>query len=297
MKLNNWNHYLSVKVNTKVEVENVIVRAFRPKQSHLPIVRLLQSYLFRNVVLILILLLFSFSFANANSTNIALDSANAAYAKGDFNKAAEQYESIVNKGLESPELYFNLGNAYYKTNNVALAILNYERAKKLNPTDEDLIVNLKFANQKIEDKIDAAPQLFLVQWKNGLIGLLNEKAWSVLCILLVTLALFLFAIYIISYNRFLKQLGFFGGTIFIVSAFITLFIAQQKYLQAKNSNDAIITTAAVTVMGSPNEKGTKLFLLHEGTKVNISDKAGDWCEIKIANGNVGWVKSKEVTSI
>lgn len=236
-------------------------------------------------------------FAKADQSGIMLDSANAAYSKGDYSKAIELYEGIANKGLESSELYFNIGNAYFKSNNIALAILYYERAKKLNPSDEDITVNLKLANQKVEDKIEAAPQLFLTQWKNGIVDLMSEKAWSIFCIILLAIALILFSIFITSGNRSFKQAGFFGGMVLIISAFVTLFIAQQKYTQTKYNSDAIITSASVTVMGSPSEKGTKLFILHEGIKVNVTQENDGWSEIKIANGNVGWVKGKDVTAI
>jgi tetratricopeptide (TPR) repeat protein len=263
----------------------------------------IKSYLALNISfsfkkgLIVLLLVSSFLSANAAGNNITFDSANAAYAKGNYDKAIKLYETITNTTIEASELYFNLGNAYYKTNNIGQAILNYERAKKLAPDDEDIHVNLKLANQKVEDKIDAAPQLFLTEWKNGLVDLMSEKEWSILCILVVIVSLILISIYIISNRRSLKQLGFFGGSVFILFAVVLFFIAQHKYNLTKTSSDAIITTAAVTVTGSPNEKGTKLFILHEGTKVMITQEDGDWTEIKIANGNVGWVKSKMVTAI
>ena len=201
--------------------------------------------------------------------NPLLDSANLAYSKGEYSKAAQLYENIVGKGLEAPEVYFNLGNAYYKANNIAFAILNYERALKLDPDNEDFNFNLKLANQKTEDKIDAAPQLFLTQWKNGLVDLMTEKGWAQLCIGLIILALLLFAIYITMQKRGLKQLGFFGGTTLVVLSITTFFIAQHKYSLTKNNNNAIITSPSITVTGSPNEKGTKLFILHEGTTLVV----------------------------
>ncbi len=244
-----------------------------------------------------LLFVFTISFSKANESNILLDSANSEYSKGNFENAVKLYESITNKGLEAPELYFNLGNAYYKSNNTAYAILNYERAKKLNPNDEDINVNLKLANQKIEDKIDVAPQLFLTEWKDGIVHLMTEKAWSVLCIFSVVIALLLFAIYVSTHNRTIKQISFFGGTIFILTSGILFFIAEHKYYLTKYSSDAIITSASITATGSPNEKGTKLFILHEGTKVNITQEDNNWTEIKIANGNVGWIQSNTLTAI
>ncbi|MES2287161.1 MAG: tetratricopeptide repeat protein [Bacteroidota bacterium] len=246
-----------------------------------------------------LILLFAilYSFANASTNSLLLDSANNAYSKGDYSKASKLYENILSNGQEAPEVYFNLGNTYYKTNNIAFAILNYERALKLEPDNEDFNFNLKLANQKTEDKIDAAPQLFLNQWKNGLVDLMTEKGWSQLCILLICVSLILFAIYITMQKRGLKQVGFFGGTTLVILSIITFFIAQHKYSITKNNTEAIITSPSITVTGSPNEKGTKLFILHAGTKVNVTQEDVSWAEIKIANGNTGWIKISELQKI
>lgn len=246
---------------------------------------------------LILLFAFLYSFANANTNNLLLDSANSAYSKGDYNKASKLYENIISNGQEASEVYFNLGNSYYKTKNIAFAILNYERALKLDPDNEDFSFNLKLANQKTEDKIDTAPQLFLIQWKNGLVDLMTEKGWSQLCIILICISLLLFAIYITMQNRGLKQFGFFGGTTLVILSIITFFIAQHKYNITKNNSEAIITSPSITVTGSPNEKGTKLFILHEGTKVNVTQEDVSWAEIKIANGNTGWIKKSELQKI
>lgn len=243
-----------------------------------------------------IISLFIFSFyvcstSRANEKTVAFDSANASYAAGNYKKAIEQYENLVHDNLTSAELYFNLGNAYYKSDNIGLAILNYERAKKIDPSDEDLITNLKLANQKTEDKIDATPQLFLTKWKNGILGVFNERDWSILCILLFSVSMFLFGLFILSSNNGLKKMGFFTGCILFILTIITFFIAQHKYELTVKSSDAIIISSTATVTGSPNDKGTKLFILHEGTKVMVTQEQNEWTEIKIANGNVGWIKT------
>ncbi len=244
------------------------------------------------------LVLFSFSLSlMATESKVMLDSANAAYAKGDYTKAIKFYENIISKGEVAPELYFNLGDAYYKSSNLGYAILNYERAKKLLPDDEDINVNLKLANQKIEDKIEVAPQLFLTTWKNGVVDMMNEKSWSELCILLIVISLILFCVYIFTVHQGLKKLGFWGGSVLIILSVFIFFVAKHKYELTKTSSNAIITSAAATVYGSPTEKGTKLFILHEGTKVDITEDNGEWVEIKIANGNVGWLPSKSIVAI
>ena len=246
---------------------------------------------------IVVVMIFTGSLATANENNILLDSANYAYSKEDYSKASKLYENILSNGLEAPEVYFNLGNSYYKTKNIAFAILNYERALKLDQDNEDFSFNLKLANQKTEDKIDTAPELFLIQWKNALVGIMTEKGWSQLCIVLICISLLLLAIYVTMQNRGLKQFGFFGGTTLVILSIITFFIAQHKYNSTKNNSEAIITSPSITVTGSPNEKGTKLFILHEGTKVNVTQEDVSWTEIKIANGNTGWIKKSELQKI
>ncbi len=234
---------------------------------------------------------------NAAGNNPLLDSGNAAYAKGEYTKAAKFYETILAGGQEAGDVYFNLGNAYYKSNNIALAILNYERAVKLNPDNEDYQFNLKLANQRIEDKIDEAPQLFLTEWKNGIAGLMTERGWSQLCVVLIVVSLALFALFISASSRGLKQVGFFGGSVMVILSISTFFIAKNTYSLTVNGTSAVITAPSITVTGSPNEKGTKLFIIHEGTKVNITQEDTDWVEIKIANGNTGWVKRSQLERI
>jgi tetratricopeptide (TPR) repeat protein len=244
-----------------------------------------------------LLFLLCFGFVKAADTKLLFDSANAAYAGGRFEDAVKKYEQILDEGKESSHLYFNLGNAYYKTGNIGLAILNYEKAKQLDPDDEDINENLKLANQQTEDKIEPAPRLFLSQWESSITDLMNEKEWSIFVILCICISLFLFGLYIFGTSKGLKQAGFFGGSILLLLAFGSFFMAKSKYQSTISSNTAVITSASVTVTGSPSEKGTKLFILHEGTKVEITDEEEEWTEIRIANGNVGWLKKTSLQKI
>jgi len=234
---------------------------------------------------------------NAADTENIFASANDLYSKGKFEEAAKLYENILSEGKESSALYYNLGNAYFKTSNIGLAILNYERAKKLDPDDEDIEANLKLANQKVEDKIEAAPSLFLEQIQSGITDQLNERQWSLIMIMLIIAGLLFFALYVWSSGKTLKQIGFFIGSGLMIAACVTFFIAKSKYTSTVQSDSGVITSASVTVTGSPTEKSTRLFLLHEGTKVKIMDESDDWTEIKIPNGNVGWVKTNDLQKI
>ncbi len=233
----------------------------------------------------------------AGDNELLFDSANAAYAKNDLPTAITRYEQILSNEMESPQVYFNLGNAYLKSGSVTKAIINYERAKKLAPEDEDISTNLRLANLRITDKIEALPELFLTEWKNSFLHSLSERQWSWLCVLLLVTGLALFLLYTASRRLALRQLGFWGGIVILLLSLSTFFIARHQYRLSAQRSEAIITGKEVTVMGSPDEKGTRLFILHEGTKVNVTDENGDWNEVKLSNGNVGWMKKNELELI
>jgi tetratricopeptide (TPR) repeat protein len=247
--------------------------------------------------LIIVLLMFSSEMMRADDHRQTFDSANAAYAKKDYVTAIKLYENIISANKESATLYYNLGNAYLKSNDIGKAILNYERAKKLDPDDEEINTNLKLATQKTEDKIENAPTLFFAQWDNGVTDVLSEKAWSILLIVLIIAGLLFVSLYIFSEGKTFRQLGFFIGVTLLLLAVPVFFMAKSKFHNTLNSNAAVILSPSVTVTGSPDEKGTKLFMLHEGTKVKITETDSDWAEIRIANGNVGWVKSSVLEEI
>lgn len=249
-----------------------------------------------NLIYLLLCVFVSISM-RAGSPVATFDSANAAYSKKAYDKAIELYERIVSENQQSPELYFNLGNAYYQTGDIAQAILNYERAKKLNPDDEDIAINLKFANQKTEDKIEAAPQMFLVELKQKIVLLMNEKSWSLLCILFLVAGLFLIGLFIHSRNNVIRKASFYLGAASLILFIATFFIAKSSYNFYRTHDEAIVTGASVTVLGSPSESSTKLFILHKGSKVVVREENNGWLEVKIANGNVGWVKESQVEKI
>jgi tetratricopeptide (TPR) repeat protein len=184
---------------------------------------------------LIFILLFSFAFNTLKSNNPAFELANAAYAKGDYEKAAGLYEQLLSGNEVSAEVYYNLGNAYYKSGKLGLAILNYERARKIAPEDEDILANLKLANQKTEDKIEAAPQLFLTEWKSSITGLMSERAWSVCCILLFVFAALLFAVYTISSRSGVKKAGFYMGSLFVLGGIFVFFISKQKFEADRSS--------------------------------------------------------------
>jgi len=243
---------------------------------------------------------FLFSFAGtsiAGEPAAALDSANHAYSKGNFEKASQLYEGIISQGYESPEVYFNLGNAFYKLDKIGMSVLNYERAKKLSPQDEDINFNLKLANQKTLDKIEPAPKLFLEDWWDNLKSMHSEKTWGIRSIVCFLLFLFFLGVFITSGRLFTKQLGFWLSLIFIVFSAISFFISKSRYNDLSSQNTAVILAASAEIKNSPSDAGAKLFILHEGTKVAAPETRGEWVKIELTSEKVGWVKRSSVEFI
>jgi tetratricopeptide (TPR) repeat protein len=232
---------------------------------------------------------------SAQTDKVAADSA---YVKGEYKAAIEIYESLAANNGESADVYYNLGNAYYKSENIAKAVLNYERALLLNPDDEDIRFNLELARSKTVDKVAPEYKFFLMEWLESIINLLSISAWSILAVvsfvvMLLTLLLFLFGKSVST-----KKTGF---IIALFSLFITIFAnlsALHRYHYLTERNDAVIMEPSVTAKSTPSNSGTELFVIHEGRKVKISDDSmREWTEIELEDGNKGWIPSSSLERI
>jgi len=237
----------------------------------------------------------------ASSPDMLLDSAGKSYSKGNFEQAARCYEGVIALGYQSPELFFNLGNAYYKMDRIGMSVLNYERAKKLSPNDEDINFNLKLANQRTIDKIESGPPLFLNDWWSSIKSLQSEKTWGIRSIICFCLFLFFLGVFITSGRLFTRQLGFWLGLSFLVLSIISFSITKSKYHDLIGENSAVILASSVEIKNAPSATGTKLFILHEGTKVStpqvISTPEGDWVMVSVSSEKVGWVKRSSLEFI
>lgn len=229
-----------------------------------------------------------------NATKAEGDSA---YIKNDFASAIQIYESLLQQG-EAPEIYYNLGNCYYKTDDIARAILNYERALLLSPGNTDIRANLEIARSKAIDKVTPVPEIFFITWIKSLVNSQSSDAWARTGIISFLLLLVSLAIFFFTQHIKWKKIGFSAAILFlIVTVLSNLFASQQKsYLT--NRNDAIILSPSVTVRSTPSESGTSLFILHEGRKVEIKDNSmREWKEIRLEDGKVGWVPSSSIEVI
>jgi tetratricopeptide (TPR) repeat protein len=247
----------------------------------------------------ILLLICSLFFSLAISAQSKMIEANKLYNKEQYKEAAALYEEALNKDGESASLYYNLGNTYYKLNKIAPAILNYERVLLLDPSNENASFNLELCHLRVVDKINSVDHFFLKRWIDSLANFMSSDSWarfSVITFLIFIVSLFA---YVFGRYRLMRKTAFFFGCfIFIVSLSSFGFAKMQKN-KLTSHDHAIIFDDSVTVKGSPDESGTDLFLLHEGTKVKIKSTFGnnDWTEIQLEDGNTGWVKSKTIEVI
>ena len=244
----------------------------------------------------LLLLLYSPALQAAPAETL-LDSANSFYISNQFDKAAELYLAVVQAGYEASELYYNLGNSYFKMDQIAMAILYYEKALKLDPYDNDTKNNLNMSYSRTADKIETIPEFFLKKWWKAAYNLLLPDIWAVLSISALVLSLLLFFLKLTGIKVFQSRMLLPAGivTLLLALLFFTFSLSRKTYIDSDDT--AIITDLSIGVKSSPEALGTSVFVLHEGTKVTILDSLDNWKEIMIGNGNIGWVPGTSMAGI
>lgn len=234
--------------------------------------------------------------ASVNSfANTALQvKAEKAYSEKKYKEASAAYEEILKEGFVSYKLHYNLGNAYYKNNELGKAIYNYELANKLKPNNEDIKINLRIANEKTIDDIGSKENFFLGALKSGVVNALTTTGWAWLSVISLAACLGLAFLFFVSSNILLKRLGFFVSLISLI-AFIGSMVLGYTSLHNKQQNKfAIIINKEAKIQEEPNTSSTSKFSLHEGSKVKVLETNLEWTNIKLENGNEGWVKTTDV---
>ena len=223
--------------------------------------------------------------------------ANNFYQKGEYSKAIELYSSIENEELASDNLYFNLGNCYYKLNKVAPSIYYYEKALKINPIHEDALYNLAFAKRMTIDVIEDLPKTVLQKFSKNVIQKLPFDTWAIIAVVASFLASFLFLMYHFSYSSRKKLFYFNTSIIAVFILIISTFFAFQNYKKVQNNRAAIIFVDKVEIKNAPSTSSEEVFELHEGTKVLILDELDNWKKIKISDGKIGWIYADDLKEI
>ncbi|MFI3261850.1 MAG: tetratricopeptide repeat protein [Rikenellaceae bacterium] len=234
--------------------------------------------------------------AQQDSDNLWVE-ANKFYEDGNYANAIESYNKIVETGYISEELYYNLANAYFKSDSLSKAIANYRRALNLDPTDEDIIYNLEVARAKTVNKIDEVPTFFLHKWLNHFSAVFPSNAWASISLVSFAIMLIFLAAYLLS-NTAVKRKAMFTVSVFgLVFFIVSLANAVTSKNNIVDSKEAVVTSSAISVKSSPNNNGKDLFILNEGVEVETLDEMNGYTEIKLVNGNKGWIKSSAIELI
>lgn len=221
-----------------------------------------------------------------------------AYTGGNWNEALQAWSSLESLGVAAPELYYNLGNAFFKAEQYGRAILNYERALKLDPSFKDASFNLAYANEFIQDRIETVPEFFLKTWIRRLRAGLSSDAWATISLVLFALALAMLLLFLLSKTGGVRRSGFYSSIVAFLLFVLSFACALSQKNDATRADSAIVMVPVCSVKSSPGADSSKdLFVLHEGTKVVKTDEVGEWISIEIADGRRGWLPAKALETI
>ncbi|WP_298063768.1 tetratricopeptide repeat protein [uncultured Rikenella sp.] len=223
--------------------------------------------------------------------------ANAAYSNGGYRAAAELYEALLARGVHSGKLYYNLGNSWFKQGRMGKAILNYNRALLLDPTDEDTQYNLAMAQARIVDKIDAVPEFFLKTWLRDLGLTLSSDTWAVLGLIFLGATFAAVILWLLAHTLALRKTGFYGGIVSLVLCLACTFYAHFQRGRLLHNREAVVLNLVAPVKSSPGSGSKDIFVLHEGTQVRMLGTLDGWTEIVLSDGNKGWIASNAIEAV
>jgi tetratricopeptide (TPR) repeat protein len=215
--------------------------------------------------------------------------ANTLYASGSYDEALQHYTMIEASGEVSADLFYNIGNTYFKQNNLSKSILYYERALKLHPEDRDITHNLDIANAMTIDKIEPVPEFFVTTWIKDIRNSASADTWAWISLALFAFVLLLAWFFFFARSVALRKVSFILAAIVLLLGINSIVFASYRKAALYDTSAAIVTPAVVTVKSSPDAAGKDLFILHEGTKVTILETLGEWQSIRLADGKQGWI--------
>lgn len=223
--------------------------------------------------------------------------AQSAYEQGDYVSAAAQFEQLTVAFNGAPDIYYALGNCYYKQQNFAKAILNYERCLKREPSHTDARTNLEMAQLNCVDKIESIPPVIFVSWSNALRDSLSVDGWGNLSIGLFIAFLVCAACFFFMRKVVWRKAGFYGAIVMVMLFVVALCYAHAQHTRMFAHDDAIVMAPTVTLRSTPSDSGTQLVIIHEGLKVHIRQDLSGWSEVELSDGNVGWMRTSQLSVI
>jgi len=244
-----------------------------------------------------ILILITFAPVRAWQVDIMMEKGNNFYRNGDYDNAIEEYKKLVDEGYLGTSLFYNLGNTHYRIGKIGYAILYYEKALKLSPSDVDVKHNLDFAHFSTIDRIQPLPKFFLFDWWEALLTSFSVNGWAYVVFIFYLLILSLIAAYFfakpVSQQKFIFLSGI--ASVFLLTLSISLFVV--KINREATLKSGVIIEQVVTVKSSPDPQSTDSFVIHEGLKVNLEDQLDNWVKIRLADGKVGWIENSSLEQI
>lgn len=237
------------------------------------------------------------AFGTRSDVDALWERANHLYSAGDWNGAVATYDSIVNEGWESAPLYYNLAGAHFKAGSRGEAILNYHRAQRLAPSDDDIAYNLAYVESFVKDKIEVVPEFALNRWMGRVKSVMSADAWGVLALVMLGVMLVALGFFLLALRRGIRKVGFVVAVVSLVIVVGSVCFGSAARKALVSDNEAVVLSTAAAVKASPEKTGKDLFILHEGTKVEVLDAFGEWSEIRIADGNEGWIRTSAIEVI
>ena len=251
----------------------------------------------KRIIILTTLLLMSVVGVMAQTSAERWETGNRAYIEGNYDKAIEEYTAILDGGEYSMKLYYNLANAYFKAGANGKAILYYNKALRIAPSQEDIRHNLALAEAQTKDRIAVIPEFFLNRWLRTMRNSMSCTAWSVLSLLMFGAMLAFGLLFLLASQVRWRKVGFYGALCAFVLFVATTSFAVSSRNDMLSHSEAVVMGTAISVKSSPDRSATDLFVLHEGTKVEILSEVDEWVEVVIADGKKGWTLKSNIETI
>ncbi len=244
------------------------------------------------IIALLVILIFPYSVLRSQGLE-----ADDAYRQGNYAEAVVLYEQVLADGYTSAELYYNLGNAYYRENQMGRAILNYRRALRLDPAMTDAKENLALAESRTTDRIAELPRFFMVRWVDALCTQFTPRVWRLVWVVLLALLGVSVVCFRLGNSLTLRKSALAGGVVTIVLLAVASWLLLRTTARYNAHSEAVVMPAAISVKGSPEAQSVDKVILHEGTVVTVSESLSGWYKITLADGTTGWCLSDDIERI
>ncbi len=251
---------------------------------------LIKTKLMRRAIVINIILIFCLASSAGQTPEERYAQAGELYSSGDYPGAAAIYRQLYDAGYRSEDLLYNTGNAFFKTGDFASAILFYERAKLIAPADEDIDYNLQIARSKVPDRFETVPQLFFVRWFDFLALLESTNVWAVTALTLFVVALFCAVIFLTIARARGRLLSFWLALVALIFSLLTVSLAIRNNTLVNHNRGAVVKCSIVTGRSAPGDTGNELFVIHSGTTLTVEQELGEFAEVRLPDGNKGWIR-------